>query len=269
MPKAGLCLISLQNQDIINAISTASDIGADHIEIWAKPPHLPMPYNYKELDNIKKHADLKKVKICAIGSYLNAGETKYINNTEITIENQIELAMIFNTKLIRIWPGIKDYKLHSNDEKNTVINRIRFFADSALEKGISIVLERHGNTLTNQWDNIPELMKNINHNNVFLNYQIPFPAEADEYRIKSVNDYRNLLPYARHAHLQNYGISVNTGKPERSLLKDGLVDYSKLMSAACAANYDGCFMVEFPSALNPDRRITDLLREDIEFIRAL
>ncbi len=266
MAKAGLCTIACQDKSVFKAIDMAKSAGAESIEIWGKPGHINYPVNKDELLKIKEYAQSKEIPICALGSYFHAGVKTHINNVELTMDNQIEIAKLLNTGIIRIWAGEKNYNDYTKDEIEVILAEIRAFGELAGRENIVVVLERHSNNLTNQWDNIEYILEKIDSSNVFLNYQIPNPATVKEYKTKSIDDYTNFLKYSRHAHLQNY---AKEDSHKRTFLDTGIVDYSKLGEAVEKSGYEGYFMVEFPAKTNNGLNKVDILRRDIEFIKDL
>lgn len=270
--KAGICTIALQKRTVFEAIDTARRLGAEAVEIWGKPAHTDYPVNKDALARVRDHAAQAGVSIISFGSYYNAGAAVDINGVRLTKETELSIAKALGAKFIRIWAGNKEQKDLSPEIITAIIDDIRAFGDLAGTEGRTIVLERHCNTITSGWDGIDALMKRINHPNVALNYQIPYPAALAEFETRSVADYTALLPYARQAHLQNYLRDPAIRNPKRTLLSDGAVNYTDFGTAAKQANYSGYAMIEFlpdnPSAQSADD-IDGLLAKDIAFIHSL
>jgi len=266
MAKPGLCTITCKDKSIFQTIDIAKQIGAEGIEIWAKPPHIQYPLNKNELLKIKDYALLKKIEICALGSYFNAGCDVYINETKITFDQMIQGAELLGTNLIRIWAGEKNYEDYSEEEIDNIIENINHTAKTAQKSSITIVIERHSKTITNQWDNIKDIFNRIKSDNVFLNYQIPRPASKQDYELKSIADYSSLLSISRHAHLQNYSVNdIN----KRTFLDSGIIDYSQLTRVIKETNYPGYFMIEHPEEMDNNLDLKESLKRDIDFIRGL
>ena len=184
----------------------------------------------------------------------------------LTHENQIQIVKGLETDVIRIWPGYKNYLELNKNEYEHIIKDIKLFADKAKAENISIVLERHSNTITNGWDNIPDILSDINKSNVYLNYQIVFPDLKENIIAKANSDYNNLLPLSIHAHLQNYS---KTDFPKRSFLDNGIIDYTGLREAISLANYNGYFMIEFLPGIREDLNDFDTVKREIDFIKSL
>lgn len=269
MAKAGICTIVGREQSMRDFIQIASKAGAQGLEIWAKPPHVSYPMNEQEIDETRAFAEEHGVPVIAIGSYYRSGISVEQSGVPITKETEIAIAKQFGAKIIRVWAGDKDYGSVHEADRTAIIDDLRSFGDQAGKDGITVVLERHNNTLTNEWDTVAGLMDKINHPHVALNYQIPSPASKLEFETKSINDYTKLLPYSKHAHLQNYVSQEEIKWGERSFLDNGVVDYSKLPEAIAQANYDGFFMVEFLPTDREGLSELDTIKREIDFITSL
>jgi sugar phosphate isomerase/epimerase len=268
MAKAGLCTIAYSKKGISYAMDIAARAGADGVEIWGQPDHVRYPVDSAQLTEIREHAESLALEICALGSYYCAGAKVELAKVKLDARNQIRIARELGAPLVRIWPGNKNREECSEAEVRRVIDDVRLFADHAGDARIGVVLERHGGTLTNGWDGVAELLAEIRHENVALNYQIAHPASEEEYEERGVEDYTRLLPLSRHAHLQNY-LPLDDGTLKRSFLDSGLVDYSHLGEVARTSGYRGYVMVEFSAELNEGLAEADSVRCDVDYIKGL
>jgi 3-dehydroshikimate dehydratase len=268
MAKAGLCTIAYNKKSVTAVLDLAAKAGADGVEIWGQPDHVRYPLDPAQLRAIREHAEALALEICALGSYYRAGGAVEYAGVKLDARNQIRLARDLGAPLVRIWPGSKSRARCTDAELRRVIDDIRVFADHAADSRVGVVLERHEGTITEGWEGIAELMAEIGHENVALNYQIASSTSEEDLEDRGVEDYTALLPRARHAHLQNY-LPLEDGSLKRSFLDSGLVDYSRLGEVARACGYRGYFMVEFPADLNEGLTDVETLRRDIDFIKGL
>ena len=266
--KAGLCTIALQETPLVEVIRIASDAGASAVEVWGQPPHVSYPVDRSALESARNEAVRTGVEIVAFGSYFQPGKEVAYDGVRVDVQNQIEAANALGARLIRIWAGSATYDETREVERHAVYDSIRAFGDKAGTAGMGVVLERHSESLTHGWDAPLQVLDEIARRNVSLNYQIPYPESVDAYKERSVNDYRTLLPRSSHAHLQNYTVTNEDGLI-RTLLKDGIIDYSELGQAARVAGYDGCFMVEFPAEARGELSIVEAIADDVAFIESL
>jgi sugar phosphate isomerase/epimerase len=268
MAKAGLCSIAYNKKSISAVLDIAAKAGADGVEIWGQPDHIRYPIDGTNLRDIREHAEALALEICALGSYYAAGGAVEYAKVRLDARNQVKLARDLGAPVMRIWPGVKSRDDSTPAEVRRVIDDIRLFADHAGDAKVCVVLERHVGTLTHGWDGVAGLLSEIGHENVFLNYQVVYPATEDEYEERGAGDFTALLGLSRHAHLQNY-LPADDGGLKRSFLDSGLVDYSSLGKVARSAGYHGYFMVEFPAELNEGLSDSQTVRRDIDFIKGL
>lgn len=269
MAKAGICTIACRDLSLTEAIDTAAEVGAEGVEVWGQPPHVSYPPDPDEIAEVVAHAAAKGIEIPVFGSYYRVGREVEYDGVAVTKENQIELTKLFGAPIIRIWAGTKNYEECSEDEIEAVMADVREFGDRAADNGISVVLERHANTILNRWDNVAEVMERIGHDNVALNWQIPCPAGNREYRENSVDDYMTLLPYAGHCHMQNHTHEESDTWRGRTLLDEGIADYSRFDEALRKADYDGWLMLEFAADERGELSKLEAMRHDIGFLKAL
>lgn len=268
MAKAGLCTIACRRKSVFAALDLAAKAGADGVEIWGQPDHVRYPIDSAHLRETREHAEALALEICALGSYYAAGAAVEYAAVRLDARNQVRIARELGAPLIRIWPGVKNAADCTEAERHRVIDDIRLFADHAGDAKVRVVLERHAGSLTHGWEGVPELLREIGHQNVSLNYQVAYPATEEELEARGADDYARLLPLSGHAHLQNYLVDED-GLLKTSFLDAGLVDYSRLGEAARSSGYRGYFMVEFAAEINGGLSELDTVRRDIDFIKGL
>lgn len=265
MNRIGVCTVAFKTLKIRQIAEMAAGAGAEGLEIWGQPPHVPYPLDQRACESIRTDAADAGLEIAAFGSYYKPGDDVAFNGIALDAENQVGLATLLGTAIIRIWAGTKNGEDTSADERGMVIDGIRKFADVAGDAGISVVLERHGNSLTHGWDAPEHVIEEVGRDNVSLNYQVTHPAAPDDLAARGAADYRRLLPISSHAHIQNHR-RAESGL-SRCYLDEGLVDYAGLGRAAAEAEYRGWFMIEFlPDDLEGEDTI-GALRRDVDYLR--
>ena len=264
----GICTIALKNTAINEVIRIASEAGADGIEVWGQPEHIRYPLDERTTAEIGEKASQADLEVCALGSYYRPCRSPEYHGVAVIPQNQVRIASLLGTSLIRIWAGSQNFDECSGEERKRVCAEIRQFAEVARDAGLTVVLERHSGTLTNSWSSPAAVLDEIRMDNVFLNYQVVYPTGIEDLKAHAVKDYQKYLPISAHAHLQNY-TRGGDGTLRRSFLEDGVIDYSLLGDAAVHAGYTGFFMIEFlPDTLGGLTQV-EALRRDIQFLRAL
>jgi sugar phosphate isomerase/epimerase len=267
-PRVGVCSIAFKKLPIGDALQAIADSGADVVELWAQPPHLSYPVDIGECERLRDAAAAVGLSFCALGSYYRPGSRTRYGDQEVTIANQVAATVALGAPILRVWPGNQGYDAAPPELRARVYDETRACADAAAEAGLLVVLERHSDSLTQGWHAPRQVLAEVDHPAVFLNYQVPYPEQQAELRARAVEDYERLLPACRHAHLQNY-IASDTTRPPRALIAEGVVDYGRLGAAARACGYDGCFMVEFAADARRGMTAAQAIQADVAGIRRL
>ena len=268
VPRVGICSIAFKDRSAAQALRAIAAAGADGVELWGQPPHLPFPVDEGWCADLRGQADDLGLSFCALGSYYRPGGHPSYGGRPVTKENQIAAARALGAPIVRIWAGNASRQATAPAARERLYAEIRDFADAARDAGIRVVLERHSGTLTEGWEAPLTVLREIGHPAVALNYQMVYPAPWEELAARGVADYRRLLPHSRHAHLQNYA-SAAGGRPPRTLVADGVVDYGQLGAAARECGYDGAFMIEFPADERGGMSVEEALRADVAGLRRL
>ena len=267
-PRVGVCSIAFKERSAADALRAIAAAGADSVELWGQPPHLPYPVDEAWCADLREQASEMGLSFSALGSYYCPGSHPAYDGHPVTKENQLAAARALGAPIVRIWPGSAARRDTEPAERKRLYAEIRNFADAAGDAGILVVLERHVGSLTEGWDAPLTVLDEIGHANVALNYQVVYPAPREDLTTRAVPDYRRLLPHARHAHLQNY-VAAAGDRPPRTLIADGVVDYGELGAAARESGYDGSFMIEFPADERCGMSVDEAVRVDVAGVRGL
>jgi len=268
IPDVGVCSIAFKDRSVREALRAIANAGADSVELWGQPPHLPFPIDVEWCQKLRQDAEDLGLRFCALGSYYRPGAHPTYSGHEVTKENQLVAAQALGTSMLRIWPGASNYADTTHAERDILYAEIRDFADAAQDMGMTVVLERHVGSLTEGWEAPLTVLTEIDHEAVSLNYQVVYPASQEEITSLSVSDYRRLLPRSLHAHLQNY-IPTIGGQLRRTFISDGMVDYSALQQTAIGCSYNGSFMIEFSADERGSMSVEEAVRADVLAVRKL
>ncbi len=267
-PRVGICSIAFKERSAVEALRAIAAAGADSVELWGQPPHLPYPVDEGWCAALREQAGELGLSFCALGSYYRPGGHPSYGGRPVTKENQLAAARALGAQIVRIWPGSASRQATAPAARERLYAEIRDFADAARDAGIVVVLERHAGSLTEGWEAPLTVLQEIGHPAVALNYQVVYPAPREELTSRAVTDYRRLLPHSRHAHLQNYSAAAGD-RPPRTLVADGVVDYGRLGAAARECGYDGAFMIEFPAEERGGMSVEEAMRADVAGVRRL
>lgn len=268
LPCVGICSIAFRKRSPSEALRSIAAAGADSVELWGQPPHLPYPVDVGWCVNLRQEAEELGLHFCALGSYFRPGAHPAYEGHVVTKENQLAAAQALGAPIVRIWPGETSHATTAHTERERLYSEIRDFADAAQDVGIMVVLERHVGSLTEGWEAPLTVLAEVGHSAVSLNYQVVFPAPQEDLVSLAVADYVRLLPHSRHAHLQNY-ISSASEQPCRSLIEEGIVDYKDLGSTARDCGFEGSFMIEFPADERSSMSVDEAVCADVAGVRRL
>ena len=265
--RAGVCTIAFNSQPLQEAIRIARTAEAEGIEIWGKPSHTPYPPDAEAQKQALRLATQAGLEICCYGSYYRPGAAQKIDGWTVTWASELQIAQRLQTSMIRIWLGDRDYEATPAGDRARILAELAQAAEGAQAAGITIVLERHTNTLTNRWRGTAELLQEIGLGNVRLTYQVRAPQSLEEAHRELSRDHVTLLPLSAHAHLHNYRLTQEG--MQRCHLDAGLIDYRDFSRQARACGFNGFGMVEFLPELmdSPDPAVA--LRRDLDLIRSL
>lgn len=250
--KLGLCTIAFQEKPLEEVIDIAADYGFDGIEIWGKPPHMPVEYDETYIKNIKDKAQQKELAISAFGSYVDP----LMHFHQKHFEEAFNIAQVLGTDLIRIWSGGGPSKSISPADKRLILFRLVGLSQWANFRSIKLGLEMHNNHLTDTVDSILEIIENTNIPSLKTYYQPLARYDADEPHTAA----QQLVPHIVNVHAQNFD---ENGKA--CAIADGVVDYSRIIETLNGADYDGYIQVEF---VHGDNKM-EALQRDRDYLASL
>ncbi len=250
--KLGLCTIAFEEKPLEEVIDIAADYGFDGIEVWGKPPHMPLEYDDTYVKNIKQLVQQKGLSISAYGSYVNP----LMEFHQKHFEDAFKIAHGLGTNLVRIWSGGGPSKSIIPDDKRMILFRLVSLSQWANFRSIVMGLEMHNNHLSDTVDTILEIIENTNMPSLKTYYQPLSRYDADEPHTAA----QRLAPHVVNIHAQNFD---ENGKA--CPISDGVVDYSRVVETLGSQGYDGYIHVEF---VHGDNKM-DALQRDRDFLASL
>ena len=282
--RPGICTIAAKDRSVDEAIELAAQAGAETIELWGRAPHLPPLGDLVAYGRLGKKIRDAGLRLEALGSYYRPDSTTAPHpvatdpgSEEESPAYVLEAAVRLQASIVRIWAGTKNFSEYKAAERVVIMRQIIRFAELASEEGLTVVLERHNNTLTNSWDTTHEavsrIREQVEHPELFgLCYQVPYPVPVNEFASRFAADVESLLPLTLHSHLQNYAAmdpAPDDNRFPRTLLDSGLVDYGAFSKACATSGFSGSAMVEFVAVDRGNLSELDALKRDVEYIRTL
>ncbi len=195
--KYGLCSVSFRKNTPEEIVAAMVDAGLEYIE-WGSDVHAPKD----DIENLKylvKLTEQKGIKISSYGTYFRIGTTP----TEELYE-YIKAARVLGTDILRVWCGDKNFEEYTDAQKEEFYSLCRECAEIAEREGVTLCMECHNNTLTNDVSGSLELMQKINSKN-FLMYWQPNQKRDLEYNVSCAE---KLCEYVVNVHTMHYNEDV-------------------------------------------------------------
>ncbi len=250
--KLGLCTIAFQEKPLEEVIAIAADYGFDGIEIWGKPPHLPVEYDDSYIGNIRDMALRKGLEISAFGSYVNPLMPLHQKH----FEEVFKIASELGTDLVRIWSGGGPSKSIAPADKRLILFRLVSIAQWASFRSIRLGLEMHSNNFTDSVATILETVETIGIPALQTYYQPLAHGNADEPHVAA----EKLARHITNVHAQNFD-EQGRGCP----ITDGVVDYARIVEILSGVEYSGYLEIEF---VHGDNKL-EALQRDRDYLASL
>lgn len=186
----GLCSISFRQhtpEEILQAMKAAE---LSTIE-WGSDVHCP-PKTAKEIAKLQKQYDIR---CCSYGTYFRLGVTPIEE-----LKEYITAAKTLGTNVLRLWCGDKNSEEYSAEEKELLFSACKVAAKIAETEDVTLCMECHNGTYTNNKESTIELMENVNSKH-FRMYWQPNQLRSEEENIQ----YAKLLSkYTENIHVFNW-----------------------------------------------------------------
>lgn len=260
--KAGLASIALRELDIFEVIDLAAHAGFEAIEIWGRAPHTPDVYDEQYWTTLRDKIVEKGMEPAVFGSYVNSAGSDFQDKAVMALS----IAQTLGSPLIRVWAGDKEPPAAVDDDWTRNAANLKWMAERAEDKGITLAMEMHCGTLTFTPEGVLRLIDLAKVDNLKLNYQVADPGEPDlERTVELVGEHAVMV------HAQNFVHAAEGSKHpwERSLVEDGIADYGELLTLLRPYGFDGPVEVEFLKG-DPDReRMIEAMRADAKFLNRI
>ncbi|HOS42401.1 MAG TPA: TIM barrel protein, partial [Armatimonadota bacterium] len=209
---------------------------------------------------VRALAEERGLEMACYGSYARAGAAEW---TPERFGRVLDIAAGLGAPRVRVWAGTTGSAAATAADWQAVIEALRRWGALAADRGITLVVERHGNTLTDYGDTARRLIDRVNLPAVRLNYQVPYPPPAGGYADLAA-DLRRHLPVSAHIHVQNYRAEALTRAP----LAEGIIRYDDWPPLLAEAAFDGWAMLEFLPE-GSDLPPVELAQAEMASLRAL
>ena len=237
----GLCSVSFRKNSPEEILQAMKEAKLSVIE-WGSDVHCP-PEKASEIAKLQEQYDIR---CCSYGTYFRVGVTPIDE-----LKEYITAAETLGTNVLRLWCGNKNSEEYTEIEKKALFAACKMAAEIAETEDVTLCMECHGGTYTNNKESAIELMENVNSKH-FRMYWQPNQLRSEEENIQ----YAKLLSkYTENIHVFNW-----IGK-EKYPLKEAKDVWKSYLS--CFENNKN-LLLEFM----PDDRI-ETLRSEAEALKEI
>ncbi len=191
MNKTGIVSISFRKYSKEEIAAAAKASGLDCIE-WGGDVHTPHG-NIEEAKNTVKITHGCGLEVAEYGSYYVIGQSDEALFTDV-----LASAEALGTKMIRVWPGMnRSSDTLTTEEYEGYVADAKRISALAEEKGVTVALECHPNSLTDEYHNALRFLSDVGADNLKMMWQ-PNQHRPLDYNLDSI---KALLPYIVAVHV--------------------------------------------------------------------
>ncbi len=214
-------IVGLVKQAELEAIEWGGDIHVPHGDIKAA----------REVKAMTEDAGLE---VAAYGSYYRAGQSA-------SFELVLESAWALEAPTVRIWAGTKGSKDTSEKERVAIAKDIRQCCEKAEANGMTVSLEYHPNTLTDDIRSCHRLIQDIKNQQLRLYWQ---PDVVVPHKLRS-GDLESLNGHLANVHVFEW--TWNDGQTKRHSLEEGWFHWSGVQPASTPRTNEDDVFPDVPS----------------------
>lgn len=189
----GLVSVSFRQHSPREILEATKSVGLSCIE-WGSDVHAPS----NDTEKLKEIAKLQKeygVACSSYGTYFRLAETPLEE-----LDSYIKGAKILGTNILRLWCGVKSGANMTEEERQNLLATCLTASKIAKDGGVTLCMECHVNTFTQNPDDAVWLMQSVNSPN-FRMYWQPFQWQN---ACENVINAKKIAPYAEHIHVFNW-----------------------------------------------------------------
>lgn len=238
MIKSGLVSITFRKLTPKQIVELVKKSGLSCIE-WGGDIHVPHG-DIKAAREVAKITNEEGLCTASYGSYYRVGCS---NDFEAVLDTAKEL----KAPIIRVWAGNKGTDEADSDLWEKVVEDSNRISEMAQKKNIKIAFEFHGNTLTDTYQSTVELLKKVDHPNLYTYWQPPVGMEQS----LCIEGLKSILPWLTNIHVFEWIIR------DRQPLSDGIEKWKEYIKIIREDNKYHAAMIEFVKNDDPEQFLKD------------
>lgn len=240
----GLVSITFRKLTVPEVIHLVRRAGLKSIE-WGGDIHVPHG-RLEAARDARKRTEDAGLNIAAYGSYYRVGTSE---KEQAPFEDILQTAVELKAPTIRAWAGSAGSAETNPTLRRNIVRQTQKIAALAAEANISISYEFHRNTLTDTNEGAVQLLREIDHPNVFSLWQPPV-GESQKYGMDGL---RALLPRLTNVH----AFSWSAKGTDRLPLAAGQNRWKAYLDIIRSSNRDHHVLLEFVRDDSPDQFLED------------
>ncbi len=197
MSHSGLVSISFRKNTPEELISACSKASLDWIE-WGSDVHCPQA----DIKKVKEVASLCKkegILTRSYGSYFRLGQ-----GGPEAFKPYLEAAQVLGSGIIRIWAGTKASRSTTPDERRVLAEEARQLCEMASTAKISIGMECHSDTLTDEYHSAASFIEEVGHPALRMYWQ-PSQFHVETYNLDAA---KTLAPLTEVVHVFHWTMNA-------------------------------------------------------------
>jgi hydroxypyruvate isomerase len=239
--QTGLVSISFRKYTIDEILTACRAANLSLVE-WGSDVHVPAG-DAKAADLVAKKTADAGMRCITYGSYFRIAHTPLAE-----FDAYLDSACRLGAKNIRLWCGTVGSAQATPEMREKIVTEGRAAAEMAAKCGLTITLECHSGTLTDDCDSAMRYIREVDHPKVKVIYDIYHQQVMEGNIIPSIT--KNLDCIA-HLHA--------AGHPGRNEMQYGESDYKNIIKAVDAAGYTGALGLEYRPLLDPIESLKSVL----------
>lgn len=257
----GLTTVTTRHLSVAETVDIACECGLQGIE-WEGIKHV-IPGDLKAAIDARKRCEAKQIAIPSYGSYYRVGVSE---EAGMFFSSVIETAVALGAPCIRIWAGEQDLEKSNETYIGMVVSETLRIADMAAARGLQLVFEFHGDSLTNTTENALIFAKKVEHPAVTFSWQPPHAVSQRE----SEESLTAMLPLLNTVHVFQWdmGSYLDDGYTRerfmeeriewvRHPLKQGMERWGSYLKIANTTGRDHWALLEFSKGDSREHLIED------------
>ncbi len=162
----GVASVTFRDRTPQELVQLALKAGLRGIE-WGGDIHVPSG-DLEQAAKIGHFTRASGLQVSAYGSYYTVGKS---SDEGIRFVDVLNTAKALNTRVIRIWAGVKSSKNSSRIYRRKVLDETSAIADEAGRHGVLLAFEFHDDTLNDTYESCCELLTDLAHPQVKTYWQ--------------------------------------------------------------------------------------------------